>query len=159
MSEPMADQTVRTSFNAKPRNLPTELRRNWRLPLVVLVIDACHGHQATDVQVHLLSWMLLRPSVRANLGQVVRTGFAPDRSVVRYEPALQRALDLVVGFGWAERTTTGRYKATVSGRALANGFANAGIFEQERAALASLPRRFTQTDATRLLDTTLLGLS
>ncbi|MEX2548442.1 MAG: hypothetical protein WD830_11760 [Chloroflexota bacterium] len=77
---------------------------------------------------------------------------APDRSLLRFDPALARAVDLAVGSGFLRETDTGVLAPTADGKAIIEQIvAEDGPLAAERQALARLPRRFTQTDAARLL--------
>lgn len=151
MTDSASRPAVRAVFQRRARSLPVDLRRSWRLPLVLLVVDACRGHQATRVQIHILGWALLRTDVRDTIGDLLSTD-APDRSLLRFDPALARAVDLAVGSGFLRESDTGALTPTAEGQAIIEQMgADDGPLEVERQALARLPRRFTQTDAARLL--------
>lgn len=142
---------VRAVFQRRARFLPVDLRRLWRVPLVLLVVNACRGHQATRMQIHVLGWALLRADMRDAIGHIFSTD-EPDRSLLRFDPALSRAVDMAVGSGFLRESDTGVLTLTPEGRAIIERIgAEDGPLAVEKQALARLPRRFTQTDAARLL--------
>lgn len=77
---------------------------------------------------------------------------APDRSLLRFDPTLERAIDLALGSGFLRQTPTPPLALTPSGRAVVEQIqADDTVLAGEKQALRHLPRRFTQRDAARLL--------
>ena len=159
MSETTSSQVMQATFAGRARSMPTGLRRAWRLPLILELVDSCRSHEATELQIHLLSRLLLRSATRERLQLVVDNGLSVDNAIVRFEPALQRGLDLLVGSGHLERTSTGRFRTTTAGRKVLAEIRDTDAFAEERAAISTQNRKFTHTDALRILDTSILGLA
>ena len=159
MSETSTAQAMQATFSRRARSMPTGLRRTWRIPLILELVDSCRNHEATELQVHLLSRLLHRSATRERLRSIVDNGLSVDNAIVRFDPALQRGLDLLVGSGHLERTSTGRFRTTTAGRSVLAEIRAADAFAEERAAISTLRRKFTHTDALRILDSSILGLS
>lgn len=144
---------VRGVFQRRARAFPADLRRSWRIPLVLLVVDSCWGHSATRTQLHVLGSALLRPDVRSSLSRLLNEG-VPDWAPIRFDPALDRAIDLAVGSGLLAEQATGRFVLTEPGNSIVEQIrSEENVLRGEREAIEGLPRRFSHTDATRLLRT------
>lgn len=149
MSETLSE--VRGVFQRRARAFPADLHRSWRVPLVLIVVDSCWGHSATRTQLHVLVSALLRPDVRGSLTELLLER-VPDQAPIRFDPALDRAVDLALGFELLAEKETGRIALTDSGTSIVRQIRSEGtVLQGERAAIERLPRPFTHTDATRLL--------
>jgi hypothetical protein len=135
-------------FRDQPRSLPADLRRSWRVGLVLILVDACRGHNASRFQVQALAWIMLRPKLRQSLAQLL----SPSDSLASptVDLAIERALDLATGSGFLEETQKGRLALTVVGQEALRQIHDLDLFRVERETLSSLPSRFSQTDADRM---------
>ncbi len=146
------DAVLRGVFHRRARSYPADLRRYWRVPLILLVVDSCWGRSATRTQLHVLGSALLRSDVRQALPQLLAGG-TPDWAPIRYDPALERGIDLAIGSGLLAHEATGRFTLTGSGNSLLEQIrSEESVLRSERDAIDRLPRRFTHTDASRLLN-------
>lgn len=149
MSESVSE--VRGVFQRRARAFPADLRRSWRVPLILLLVDSCWGHSATRTQLHVLGSALLRPDVRTALTWLMAGGI-PDWAPIRFDPALERAIDLAVGSELLTEQETGRLVLTESGSSIVDQIrSDETVLRSERDAIERLPRRFTHTDAAQLL--------
>src|SRR5437588_171584 len=90
-------------FRERPVPTPAEYRPRWRTALVVLLIDACHGRRASWHQLHVVNWAC-RSLTNQQAFERLKAGEADlSDSVVRYDPALDRAIDLALFDGLVER--------------------------------------------------------
>jgi hypothetical protein len=132
-------------FNDRPTPAPSDLRPVWRVPVVLLLVRACRAQQATHEQLHVLNWAVRSaPRVEA-LAAVIGGQLAPDQAVVRFEPALDRAVALAHGFEllrWRTRFWTLTPRAH---EALHEIDEETDLLSAEKQALASLPKPLTQT--------------
>src|SRR4051794_40307362 len=94
-------------FRDQPRPAPSDLRPVWRVPVVVLMVRACYRERATHEQLHVLNWALRSIESAEALALYLAGALAPERAVVRFDPALDRAVALAHGFGLLE--WKGRY--------------------------------------------------
>lgn len=93
-------------FREEPVPTPAEYRPKWRTALVVLLLGACHGRRASWHQLHVLNWGCRS---RTNQEAFERLKAGEGRlgdSVVRYDPALDRAIDLALFDGLLERRSS-----------------------------------------------------
>lgn len=96
--------------------IPGDLRAAWRIAALLMLLDRCHGRSATLEQVHVIGSAMLNEGTQALFSAAIDGERDPDSVIVRYDPAWARAVDLAVGLGLAEWTTTGRVALTTAGR-------------------------------------------
>lgn len=135
--------------------VPGDLRSEWRVALVLLLLGKCHGGSATLEQLHVVNSSALFEATSETLVNVlatpaVATGF--DRPLVRYEPALSRAVDIAVGVGLVDWTDSQRLSLTLAGRE-AHGrlTAQPSLLSREKELLARIPGRVSQAAIDRVL--------
>lgn len=147
------DQVLNRPFLFRERPLPTsgDLRAVWRIPVILLLIRACRGEKATAEQLHVLNWAVRSAESGESLASFLAGDLRPEEAVVRFEPALDRAVALANGFellAW-----TNRYWAlTDRGKGLLTEIDEDGdILRTEKDLLASLPSPLSQAAVRRLL--------
>jgi hypothetical protein len=101
----LLERALARPFDFGERAVPTpaEYRPKWRTALVVLIVGACYGKRASWHQLHILSWA--SRSVRNQEAfKRLRAGEARlEDAIVRYDPSLDRAIDLALFSGLLER--------------------------------------------------------
>jgi hypothetical protein len=138
-------------FRERPTPASADLRAVWRLPVVLLLVGACRSQRATPKQLHVLNWALRSSEGHGALKGFIEGSVRPDQAVVRFEPALDRAVALARGFGLLD--WHGRYwSLTERGRGTLKLLGEEeGTLRAEKEALASLPGPLSQAAVERLL--------
>jgi len=139
-------------FEEQPDPVPAALRPERRVPLLLLLVAKCHGSGASWKVLQLLNWTTRDPRNMELLLSLQEHSDIPDRPVVRFEPALDRALDLAVGLGLLEQKTSRAFRLTPDGKALVGEIEGAGTFEREREILDRYSGKMTTAEADRLLE-------
>lgn len=117
--------------------LPGELRIAWRLSLILITLKRCRGRRASLAKLHLLNYGMKSPETMAMALAVLRKQKPATDLVVRIEPALGRALDLVRGEGLVELVSGKTYRLTLRGDQAAEAILkDVSLFRTERAFLA-----------------------
>lgn len=143
-------------FERRPVPLPCDLRLEWRLHVLVLVLDQCFGGRATHQQLHVLDWAVRTEETRSAFLQFTRGERSPNQIIVRYDPSLNRAVDFAFAEGLAARSeetaTSEKQKSdsyrvllTQKGRNLVKEiYQFVDCFTVERAFFAEIGRKVTQ---------------
>ena len=139
-------------FEEQPDPVPAALRPERRVPLLLVLVAKCHGSGAGWKVLQLLNWASRDPRNMELLLSLRKHIDIPDRPVVRFEPALDRAIDLAVGLGFLEQKTSRAFRLTTVGKALVGEVERAGTFEREREILARYDGKMTAAEADRLLE-------
>lgn len=144
------DLLLRAAFDAEytlraaARSIPAELRPQWRVPVLLLILGRCRGRKANWRQLHVLNWAVRSPRTREAFAAVLEGMLSPDRVIVRYEPTLTRAVDLAVGFGLASWEDGRLLALTEKGREAMERLTNIDALATERDFLNALPGAVTQ---------------
>jgi hypothetical protein len=137
-------------FRDRPTSAPPDLRPIWRVPLVVLLVRACSGGKATHEQLHVLNWAIRSVAGAETLARYLAEELAPERAIVRFDPALDRAVALARGLALVSWKTK-YWTLTPVGARTAAELDDAGLLDKERTLLATLPKPLTQAAVARLL--------
>ena len=143
---------VAFDFERQPDPVPAALRPERRVPLVLLLVAKSHGAGASWKGLQLLSWVVRDPE-HAELLMALREGRdIPDRPVVRFEPALDRALDLATGLGLLEQKASRVFRLTDAGKRVVAELDDGDAFAREREVLGMLAGKVTQKEVGRVLE-------
>lgn len=143
---------VAFDFERQPDPVPAALRAERRVPLVLLLVAKSHGAGASWKGLQLLSWVV-RDSEHAELLMALREDRdIPDRPVVRFEPALDRALDLATGLGLLEQKASRVFRLTDAGKRVVEELDVSDAFAREREMLGMLAGKVTQKEVARVLE-------
>lgn len=130
-------------FTPRPAPVSPRLRPAHRVAQLLEMVDKCWGSRATLLQLHALDTAMVDPDARRRLTGDEST--APTLSVVRVDPALNRAVDRAIGDGLLELRPDATVKLTASGRSALQVVRDAEVLQAERAALAEIHGKLTQT--------------
>lgn len=132
--------------------IPASLRPQRRLALLLLLVDKCRSGRASWKALHLLSWTV-QSTAHVALVKALRSGEdLPDRPVIRFEPALDRTIDLAQGLGLLRKNRNGTYELTEVGLQSLAEINAAPVLDLEKAALSELGRSFSAAEVARLLE-------
>jgi hypothetical protein len=140
------------TFVERPQPVPGVLRPGWRIPTVLMLIRKCWGSRASLEQLHVLNWAIRDPAARDTFLGFWRGEVDPDEAVVRYEPALNRAIDLAVGLHLLDWTGARRLALTDEGRELlAEIDQDEDVLAEEKEFLGEFTSPITQAGVQMLL--------
>lgn len=92
----------RFSFASRPIPVPGDLRINWRVALVLMMLGASRAKRASLAKLHVLNDAVRSRSARHQIEQMLSGDEPLLNWQVRVEPAFGRAIDYVVGERFAE---------------------------------------------------------
>ena len=119
-------------FGERAVPTPAEYRPQWRTAVVVLLIGACRGRRASWHQLHVLNWASRSQRNQAAFERL-RAGEARlDDAVVRYDPALDAAIDLALFDGLLERRSGEVLGLSPRGLHVLNKLRDADILSAEK---------------------------
>lgn len=119
MTDEQADELLHVpySYVQRPRPVSADVRPIWRVPYVLLLVRACRGGVATLSQLHVLNWGVRAAENSRSLTAFLSGEVEANDPVVRYEPALDRAVSLATGMGLLNLDGR-RWRLTDSGQEL-----------------------------------------
>lgn len=138
-------------FTSLPTPIPASLRPSRRIALLLILVEKSHASGASWKGLQLLNWMVRDPRHAELVNALWEDRDIPDRPVVRFEPALERAIDLAVGLDLVQVTASRAIRLTAKGKTIVEAIGQCPVFERERAILGQIPGKVTRTAAERAL--------
>lgn len=141
---------VAFSFLSRPNPVKPELRPAWRIGLLLLILERCRKSQANLKQLHVLNWALRSDTSREAFWRVLAGEKGPEETAVRFDPAVNRAIDFALADRVISPTSNADLTPTEKGLSLIRLIQDdADCFQQQKAFFTRLGRKFTKTDAER----------
>jgi len=132
-------------FDAKPDAVPYNYRISYKVSQLCLLMHVCGwGGSCSLIKIHMIAFSLLSHTNALKLLDFVQgKGVSP---IVRFDPAINRALTFAVAYGFINQIKTGNFKLTESGKKLAEQILLAGdIMICELETLNSLGKTLSET--------------
>jgi len=149
--------TEKFSFRGRPTPVPGDLRINWRIAVLLLILLRSRSKKASLAKLYVLSDALRSPQSRQALHEIQTGERARLMWRIRVEPALARAVDLLVGEGFATWIkVSGRMGVQLTPRGAASAEAVSQFedgLEEEKSALQQLAPATSESFVTSLLST------
>lgn len=118
--EALVELDVPFIFRARPTAVPGDLRPAWRIGLIVMLLKQCCRQQRSSLtRLHVLNWAVRSESNVQNLMSLLSGRFSPDTLIVRFDPAVNRAVDFAIGEGLIARPDGARVQLTALGHTFA----------------------------------------
>jgi hypothetical protein len=137
------------SFTPRSETVPGDLRREWRLAALVILLFRCNRRSASLQQIQVLGRAMLNSDAREAVANGIQDPFLLV-PVVRDDPAWRRAVELAAGLDLVAWTQNGRAVLTDLGTSLAGSiWADDHLLSVEKALLAGL--QLTQAAVDRLI--------
>lgn len=105
-------------FDAKPDAVPYNYRISYKVTQLCIIMRLCgRGDICSLIKLHMISYALISHDIMKKLVEFAEgTGNPP---LVRFDPAVNRALTYAIAYGLIEQQQTAKYKLTDRGRQLA----------------------------------------
>jgi hypothetical protein len=154
MSQQPTDSLVRAPFTfvSQPSPVPGDMRSIRRVALLLLMLRKCHGDSATFEQLHVLNWAIHSPRSQAQFAMVLQDKGRPDEVIVRFDPSLNRTIDLARGAGLVAWGSGKRLRLTVQGLAQSSAIGRMSeVLIREKTFLDSITGKISQSTVERLI--------
>lgn len=146
----LADLSLAVSYTERPDPVSPRQWADLRIARCLAVLEHCHGGRATWQTLHVVDWALGQSSI-LDLNSFLSGAVANlDRPVVRFDPALDRAVDRAVGLGLVTRDAQGS-RISASGLAALEVVRESGAIRLELTQLDSLRRKITSKQVNEVL--------
>jgi hypothetical protein len=145
----------RFSFASRPIPVPGDLRINWRLAVILMMLDSSRSKKASLAKLHLLNDAVRSPQSRTKLAEILSGARNLLSWRMRVEPAFGRAINFAVGENFAEWTRAAQrsgLQLTKQGIAAATSVAKMeGILVEEKTFFGDTAKQITEEFVTRIL--------
>ena len=139
-------------FDAKPDAVPYNYRISYKVTQLCLILRICCWRDTCSlIKLHMISFALIS---RTNMDKLLEfsegTGIAP---IVRFDPAVNRALAYAIAYGFIEQQQNAKYKLTDRGQKLAEQIKQVGdLMVVEIRDLTMLAKKFPETKVKEIID-------
>ncbi len=136
-----------------PDSIPADIRPLWRVSLCLAILKYSRGGTASLKKLQVMAWALMNKRNYDLVLQAIESDIAKKKLIVRYDPALDRALDFAIGENLIEFTSSVRYKISEFGRKLVTETEEEGSsLEKELLFLKENGSKFSEDIIENLLD-------
>ena len=125
------DKVPAFRVSERPEAIPVDLRRSWRLGVLLLILKNSRANRASHEKLLLLNYGIRNSNLQSSVLQVLKGDLTPFFLQLRVDPALARAVDFGVGVGLFRRLSRGRVELTEAGDELADRLAGASDLLRE----------------------------
>ena len=139
-------------FDAKPDAVPYNYRISYKVSQLCLIMHICgRGNSSSLIKLHMISFALLS---RQNMNNLIDFTDRINQSViVRFDPAVNKALTYALAYGFVVQQPTGNYKLTDQGKNFADRIKLAGdLLVTEIRELTDLSKRLTESRIKELIE-------
>lgn len=144
-------------FRERPKPCAGDMRISWRLSICLLSLLHSRSKKASLAKMHVLNDALRSRASQQKLEEIIRGELLPVYWKMRVEPAFSRALDFLVGEGFATWEISGgrtSVQLTDEGISAAKSIeATVDILEAEREFLSGPATKITESFVQNLLTT------
>lgn len=148
-------QPERFSFRSRPIAVPGDLRIEWRVSLIVLMLGYSRAKQASLAKLHILNDAIRASRSEHLLELVVKAKPGRMPWTFRVEPAFGRAVDFVVGdklAGWTTTADRSALQLTAQGVRLFEALTrDTDLLTSEKDLIAKYAKSMTETMVTAVL--------
>jgi hypothetical protein len=148
-------QPERFSFRSRPIAVPGDLRIEWRISVIVLMLGHSRAKRASLAKLHILNDAIRAARSEHLLELVVKAAPGKMPWTFRVEPAFGRAVDFAVGdklAGWTTTADRSALQLTAQGVHLFEALTrDADLLTSEKDVLAKYAKTMTETMVTAVL--------
>lgn len=143
------------TFSNKPIPIPADLRPDWRVALILLLLsNCCRGKKISLKKLHVLNWAVRTNESRCKFLQLITGTVSPDDVLVRYDPGLDRAVDVALGENLVDRVQGDKIQLTAKGHSAAKFFIGIPDFlSEEQEFMNTICRQLTEKRLMEMVDT------
>jgi hypothetical protein len=139
-------------FDAKPDAVPYNYRISYKVTQICLIMRICgRGDMCSLIKLHMISFALFS---RGNMNRLIDFAEGTNRTpIVRFDPAVNRAIAYAIAYGFVERQQTGNFKLTDRGKKLADQIKIVGdLMMTEISDLNTLAKKLTESKVKELVE-------
>ena len=133
-------------FDAKDSAVPYNYRISYKMALICAIIGKCCGKKGCSaIKLQMISAATTNSKAKDDLLGLLDNPFTSKITVVRFDPAISRAINLAMADGMIFRQSNGLYRLKDKGKSLLNAiYKDEGTLVVEKQLLAELSNRLTE---------------
>lgn len=139
-------------FDSKPDAVPYNYRVSYKVTQLCLIMRICgRGDSCSLIKLHMISFALIsQVNMKILVDFAEGTGITP---IVRFDPAVNRALTYAIAYGLIEQQQNAKYKLTDRGHKLADHIKYVGnLMSFEINSLNNLAKKLTENKVNEIVN-------
>jgi hypothetical protein len=141
-------------FNSKPDAVPYNYRVSYKVSQLCLIMRICGwGDSCSLIKLQMISFALFSRDNMRKLIEFAENHFFSTPPIVRFDPAVNKALTYAIAYGFVFQQKNGNYKLTERGHNLADQIKMVGdLMVTEISDLTELSKKLTESKIKELTD-------
>lgn len=133
-------------FNSKAPAVPFNYRISYKIALICSIIGKCCGKKGCSaIKLQMITAATASAKARDELFSLIDKPHATETAIIRFDPAISRALNLALADNVILRQSNGLYRLTDRGKALvASIYKDDTILTVEKRLLSDLSNKLTE---------------
>jgi hypothetical protein len=154
MLETIDQLDVHFRLRRVPQAIPADMRPKWRIAILLLILaHGSRGAAASLQKIQALSWIVRLPEQWSNFSDAVEGKRGTKNLVIRYDPAMNRAIEYAIAEGLVSIVESGRIACLPKGKTIAQKIAEESeAFRDEITFLSSIRKHVSEDAVSRLLN-------
>lgn len=141
-------------FDSKASPVPYNYRISYKIALICSIIGKCCGKRGCSaIKLQMISAAANSPNAKAELLSLIDNSFIVETTLIRFEPAIIRAINLALAEQLIYRQSNGLYRLKDKGKLLVSSiYADKTILREEKMLFEELSNKLTEEIINRIAD-------
>ena len=146
-------------FDAKASAVPYNYRISYKIALICAIIGKCCGKKGCSaLKLQMINASTTSKKAKEELFNLIDNPFITETTIIRFDPAISRAINLAMADGVIFRQSNGLYRLKDKGKALLNAiYKDDETLAVEKQLLSELSNRLTEDIIDRIASHWRLG--
>ena len=146
-------------FDAKASAVPYNYRISYKIALICAIIGKCCGKKGCSaLKLQMINAATTSKKAKDELFNLIDNPFITETTIIRFDPAISRAINLAMADEVIFRQSNGLYRLKYKGKALLNAiYKNDETLAVEKQLLSELSNRLTEDIIDRIASHWRLG--
>ncbi len=133
-------------FDAKASPVPYNYRISYKVSLICLIIGKCCGKRGcSSIKLQMVNAALCNSTAATELLLIVENPFITETTLIRFDPAISRAINLAIIENLIYRQSNGLYRLTQRGKLLVDAiYQDESLMLFEKSYFLKLSNRLTE---------------
>lgn len=142
-------------FDAKASPVPYNYRISYKVSLICLIIGKCCGKKGcSSIKLQMVNAATCSQKAKRELFNLINNQFIGETTLIRFDPAISRAINLAIIEGLIYRQSNSLYRLTDKGKTLVTSiYQDDSIMLLEKELFSELANKLTEDLIDRIADT------
>lgn len=140
------------SFVERKQHVPVSYLPEFRLAELLLVLSkCCRANKSSIMKLHIFNWALRDKENRVKFMRYMSEQLRPQDIIMRYDPSLNRTIDIALGEFLIERIQGNKVQLTNKGRKVVADLERVKCLKEEKKFCNEIGKKLTDTKVKQLV--------